>query len=89
MSDNPYCHIASWGGGNGVWTNMENNPPLIYLRDGDVIMGTVSGTNPVVITLYVNGAQVLQVARHRQLHVHRQQQARPVDQRQPGLRPVR
>jgi hypothetical protein len=61
MSNNPYLHIASWGGPNGVWCNMESQSPAIYLNDGDVLRATVTGTNPVVITMYINGVQVLQV----------------------------
>jgi hypothetical protein len=59
--DNPYCHIASWGGPNGAWVNMEASSPAIYLRDGDVLKGTVTGTNPVTITMFVNGSQVITV----------------------------
>jgi hypothetical protein len=61
MADNPYLHIASWGGPNGVWVNMDRESPAVCLRDGDVLKGTVTGTNPVVITMYINGIQVLQV----------------------------
>jgi hypothetical protein len=32
-----------------------------YLKDGDVLKATVSGTNPVVVTAWVNGAQIMQV----------------------------
>lgn len=61
MANNPYLHIASWGGPNGVWVNMDNKSPAVYLKDGDILKGTVAGTNPVVITLYINGIQKLQV----------------------------
>ena len=61
MSNNPYLHIASWGGPNGVWVNMESRSPAIYLKDGDVLKATVTGTYPVVITMYINGVQVLEV----------------------------
>jgi len=61
MPGSPYCHIASWGGPNGSWVNMENGSPSIYLRNGDVLKGTVTGTNPAIITMYINGSQVLQV----------------------------
>jgi hypothetical protein len=57
----PYCHIASWGGPNGAYVNMDSSTPQIYLKNGDVLKGTVTGTNPVIITLYVNGSQVMQV----------------------------
>ena len=60
-SNNPYCHIASWGGPNGAWVNMEPNSPSIFLKDGDVLRGTVTGTNPVTITAYLNGTQIIQV----------------------------
>ncbi len=59
--DSPYCHIASWGGPNGAWVNMENHPPSMYLKNGDVLKATVTGTNPVTITAYVNGTQVMAV----------------------------
>jgi hypothetical protein len=61
MSSNAYCHIASWGGANGVWVNMDSSPPALYLKDGDVLKATATGSNPVTITLYINGTQVLQV----------------------------
>jgi len=61
MANNPYLHIASWGGPNGVWVNMESQSPKIHLKDGDVLKGTVTGTNPVVITMYINQVLVLQV----------------------------
>jgi hypothetical protein len=56
-----YCHIASWGGPNGSWVNMDNSSPDIYLKTGDVLKGTVTGTNPTIITMFINGSQVLQV----------------------------
>ncbi len=61
MANNPYLHIASWGGPNGVWVNMESRSPAVALKDGDVLKATVTGTNPVVITMFINGVQVLQV----------------------------
>jgi hypothetical protein len=61
MADIPYLHIASWGGPNGAYVNMDSTCPAIYLKDGDVLKGTVTGTNPVVITMYINEIQVLQV----------------------------
>ena len=61
MANNPYLHIASWGGPNGVWVNMDSKSPAVYLKDGDILKGTVTGKNPVVITLYINGIQMLQV----------------------------
>lgn len=56
----PYCHIASWGGPNGSYANIESNTPSIYLKNGDVLTGSVTGTNPVIITGNVNGVQVMQ-----------------------------
>jgi hypothetical protein len=61
MPSDPYCHIASWGGPNGAWVNMENSSPSIYLKNGDVLKGTVTGTNPATITMFINGSQVLSV----------------------------
>jgi len=46
---------------NGAWVNMESSATALYLKDGDILKATVTGTNPVVITLYVNGTQVSQV----------------------------
>lgn len=57
----PYCHIASWGGPNGAWVNMENSPPALVLKNGDVLKATVTGTNPVTITAYINGKQIMSV----------------------------
>jgi hypothetical protein len=61
MPDNQYCHIASWGGPNGVWVNMNATSLSMYLHDGDILKGTASGINPVTITMFVNGAQVMVV----------------------------
>jgi hypothetical protein len=58
---NNYCHIASWGGPNGAYVNMDSSTPLIYLKNGDVLKGAATGTNPVIVTMYINGAQVMQV----------------------------
>ena len=59
--NSPYCHIASWGGPAGAWVNMENQIPSIYLKNGDILKATVRGTNPVTITAYVNGTQIMTV----------------------------
>jgi hypothetical protein len=60
--NSPYCHIASWGGPNGVWANTESGSvPAISLKNGDVLKGTVTGTNPVTITMFINGTQILTV----------------------------
>lgn len=60
MPNNPYCHIARWNGPNGSYWNFETGKSDMYLVDGDVIQATATGTNPTVITLYKNGAQILQ-----------------------------
>ena len=69
QSNNPYCHIASWGGPNGAWVNMENSSPSIFLRNGDVLKATVTGTNPTTITMFINGTQILQVLDSGNLHL--------------------
>jgi hypothetical protein len=58
-----YCGIATWGGPNGIFNarighyiGHNRNP---YVRDGDVLMGVVTGTNPVTITAYINGDPVM------------------------------
>jgi hypothetical protein len=61
VPSSPYCHIASWGGPNGVWVNMDVNAPSLFLKNGDVLKGTITGTNPVTITMFVNGTQVVSV----------------------------
>ena len=61
MPNNAYCHIASWGGPNGAWVNMENSSPSLYLKNGDVLKATVTGTNPTTITMFINGSQILTV----------------------------
>ncbi len=61
MSNSPYCHIASWGGPNGAYVNMDNHSPSVFLKNGDVLRATVTGTNPVIVTMFINGTQVLQV----------------------------
>jgi hypothetical protein len=68
MSSNKYCHIASWGGPNGAYVNLDspqwdnNNPDCPgftvtgpkYLKNGDVLSAKVTGSNPVTITGYIN-----------------------------------
>ena len=56
-----YCHIASWGGPNGSWANIESSTPSLSLKNGDVLKATVTGTNPVVVTAYLNGNQIMTV----------------------------
>jgi hypothetical protein len=61
---NPYCHIASWGGPNGSYVNLDEclgHSPDRYLKDGDRLEASIYGTKPVTITTYVNGIQVMQV----------------------------
>jgi hypothetical protein len=49
-SSEPYCHIARWNGPNGSYCNIESSIPYIYLINGDILKGTITGTNPVTIT---------------------------------------
>ena len=60
MPNNPYCHVARWNGPNGSYWNFETGASTAYVKDGDVMKATVTGTNPAVITLYKNGAMILQ-----------------------------
>jgi hypothetical protein len=60
MPDNRYCHIARWNGPNGSFWNFETGNSTDILADGDVIKATATGANPTVITLYKNGARILQ-----------------------------
>jgi hypothetical protein len=60
MPSNQYCHIARWNGPNGSYWNFETGKSITYLKDGDVIKATATGTNPTVITLYKNAEQILQ-----------------------------
>jgi hypothetical protein len=59
MPDHPYCHIARWNGPNGSYWNLETGTSVTYLADGDVIKATATGTNPTVIILFKNGAEIL------------------------------
>jgi hypothetical protein len=62
---NEYCNVASWGGPAGVFSVLggcAGAGSTRYVRDGDVVKATVTGTNPVVITVYINGAQIMQMA---------------------------
>jgi hypothetical protein len=64
LPGNPYCHIASWGGPNGAYVNLDDcltSSPPKYLKEGDVLKATVTGTNPVTLTAFVNGEQIMQV----------------------------
>ena len=57
-----YCHIARWSGPNGLYCNIEPSSPSIYLVNGDVLKGTVSGSNPALITAYLNGVRIMRVS---------------------------
>ena len=41
---------------------MNSNTPSVNLKTGDVLKGTVTGTNPVIVTMFINGAQTLQIS---------------------------
>lgn len=60
MPSHPYCHIARWNGPNGSYWNFESGKSDAYLKDGDVIEATATGSNPTVITFFKNGQQILQ-----------------------------
>jgi hypothetical protein len=62
MPDKRYCHIARWNGPTGSYWNFETAPTDEYVVDGDVLKATINGTNPTIITLYKNGAQILQAS---------------------------
>jgi hypothetical protein len=62
MPTQPYCHITRWNGPNGSYWNFETGSSAAYLKDGDVVKATVTGTNPTIITLYINGARILQAS---------------------------
>jgi hypothetical protein len=60
VTNNEYCNIARWNGANGSYCNIQTSSPDIHLVDGDVFKATVTGTNPVIITGYRNGTQIIQ-----------------------------
>jgi hypothetical protein len=60
MPDNPYCHIARWNGPNGSYCNLDNITPRINVVNGDVMKATVTGSSTTIITLFINGTQILQ-----------------------------
>jgi hypothetical protein len=60
MPTERYCHIARWNGPNGSYWNFEAQSSAAFVKDGDVMKATVTGTNPTIITLYINGVQTLQ-----------------------------
>ena len=62
MPTERYCHIARWNGPNGSYWNFETGSSTTYVKDGDVMKATVVGTNPTIITLYINGVQTLQAS---------------------------
>lgn len=47
-----YCHIARWGGANGLYCNIDSSHSSIFLLNGDQIKATVTGVNPVIVTMY-------------------------------------
>lgn len=62
MPSYPYCHVFRWNGPNGSFKSLDSGTNSLYVVEGDVIEATVTGTDPTVITLYKNGAQVLQAS---------------------------
>jgi hypothetical protein len=60
MPSERYCHIARWNGPNGSYWNFETGSSAMYAKEGDVMKATITGTNPTIITLYLNGVQILQ-----------------------------
>ncbi|MGB6725985.1 MAG: hypothetical protein WBE74_08760 [Terracidiphilus sp.] len=60
MPGDRYCHIARWNGPNGSYRNIETGSSATYVKNGDVMKATAAGTNPTIITLYINGVQILQ-----------------------------
>ena len=60
----PYCHIASWGGPNGSYVNLDEclgGGHAQDLKDGDVLKATIAGINPVTVTAYINGIQIMRL----------------------------
>ena len=51
------CHIVTWGGPNGSFRSIASHD--IYLHEGDVLKGVVTGTNPATITAYINDVEVM------------------------------
>ena len=60
LASDQYCHIARWNGPNGSYCNIADASG--YAANGDVLKATVTGTNPVVVTMYRNGSQIMQVS---------------------------
>jgi len=57
---NQYCHIARWNGPSGSYCNIDGSSVVLNLVNGDVFSATITGTNPVIITGFRNGAQIIQ-----------------------------
>ena len=55
----PYCNIARWNGPNGSYWNIAEVSG-VYVREGDVLLATVTGSNPATITLFKNGLEIAQ-----------------------------
>ena len=55
VTNNQYCSIARWNGPSGSFCNIETSHPVLNLNNGDILKATATGTNPVIINLYVNG----------------------------------
>lgn len=58
---NPYANIVRWNGANGSFCTGASNATT-HAVNGDVLKGTITGTNPTTITFYLNGTQILQWA---------------------------
>jgi hypothetical protein len=64
-SNAPYCRIARWNGGQGDYCNLSNqltSSSTPYAANGDTLKLTVTGTNPVTVTLYRNENAVVQAS---------------------------
>jgi hypothetical protein len=48
-----YCGVTRWNGANGSYCSIQNFTD--YVKNGDVMKGTITGTNPVTISMYING----------------------------------
>jgi hypothetical protein len=56
---NPYCKVARWNGPLGSFCNLNSTSSVPVLTTGTVMKATVTGTNPVTITISLNGSPVL------------------------------
>jgi len=54
-----YLQIVRWNGANGQYVYLNQDDSSDYCSNGDVLMATITGTNPSTINVYKNGTLLI------------------------------